>query len=91
MIVSFYIANTIEQFSHYVPSSGGYYTFVSRGLGPRFGFMTTWCYLIYDILGPTGAVGFLGIHLKPEVLPFSNIPAYLPPFWLSPQQAMRVS
>ena len=32
----------------------------------------------------------LGIHLKPEVLPFSNIPAYLPPFWLSPQQAMRI-
>ena len=33
----------------------------------------------------------LGIHLKPEVLPFSNIPAYLPPFWLSPQLAMRVA
>lgn len=32
----------------------------------------------------------LGIRLKPEVLPFSNIPAYLPPFWLSPQLAMRV-
>lgn len=31
----------------------------------------------------------LGIKLKPEVLPFSNIPAYLPPFWLSPQLAMR--
>ena len=28
--------------------------------------------------------------LKPEVLPFSNIPAYLSPFWLSPQQAMRL-
>jgi hypothetical protein len=33
----------------------------------------------------------LGIRLKPEVLPFSNIPAYLPPFWLSPQQAMRAA
>ena len=33
----------------------------------------------------------LGIRLKPEVLPFSNIPAYLPPFWLSPQLAMRVT
>lgn len=33
----------------------------------------------------------LGIHLKPEVLPFSNIPAYLPPFWLSPQQAMHLA
>ncbi len=32
----------------------------------------------------------LGISLKPEVLPLSNIPAYLPPFWLSPHMAMRV-
>ncbi len=31
----------------------------------------------------------LGIKLKPEVLPFSNLPAYLPPFWLSPQLALR--
>jgi hypothetical protein len=33
----------------------------------------------------------LGIHLRPEVLPFSNIPGYLPPFWLSPRLAMRVA
>jgi len=33
----------------------------------------------------------LGIRLQPEVLPFSNIPGYLPPFWLSPKQAMRVA
>jgi hypothetical protein len=31
----------------------------------------------------------IGIDLKPEVLPFSNIPGYLPPFWLSPRQVMR--
>ena len=30
----------------------------------------------------------LGIRLKPEVLPFSNIPGYLPPFLLSPGRAM---
>ena len=33
----------------------------------------------------------LGIELKPEVLPFSNMPAWLPPFWLAPEQAMRVA
>lgn len=33
----------------------------------------------------------LGIHLAPEVLPFSNIPAYLAPFLLSPQRAMTVA
>jgi hypothetical protein len=32
----------------------------------------------------------LGIELKPEVLPFSNIPAYLPPFLLSPRRVMTV-
>ena len=33
----------------------------------------------------------LGIDLKPEVLPFSNIPAYLPPFLLSPRRVMTVA
>jgi hypothetical protein len=33
----------------------------------------------------------LGIRLRPEVLPFSNIPAYLPPFLLSPHRAMVVA
>jgi len=35
-------------------------------------------------------MGTLGIQLKPEVLLFSNIPAYLPPYLLSPGRAMRV-
>jgi hypothetical protein len=33
----------------------------------------------------------LGLRLAPEVLPFSNIPAYLPPFILSPRMAMRMT
>ena len=32
----------------------------------------------------------LGIDLHPDVLPFSNIPAYLPPFLLSPNQVMAL-
>jgi Xaa-Pro aminopeptidase len=31
----------------------------------------------------------LGIRLRPEVLPLSDLAGYLPPFWLSPQLAMR--
>ena len=59
-IVCFFIGNTVSQFSKYMPSSGGYYSFATRGLGARSGFMTTWSYLIYDIIGPAGAIGFLG-------------------------------
>ena len=34
--------------------------------------------------------GKLGIRLKPEVLPLSNLAAWLPPFWLSPGKAMAM-
>jgi hypothetical protein len=33
----------------------------------------------------------LGIELHPDVLPFSNIPAYLPPFLLRPDRAMTLA
>jgi hypothetical protein len=33
--------------------------------------------------------GQLGIQLRPEVLPLSNLAGYLPPFWLAPGLAMR--
>lgn len=32
----------------------------------------------------------LGIRLKPEILPFSSMPGYLPPFLLDPGRALRV-
>ena len=35
--------------------------------------------------------GSLGIELHPDVLPFSNLPAYLPPFLLRPDQAMTTA
>lgn len=31
----------------------------------------------------------LGIALKPEILPFSNIAGWLPPFWMAPHLAMK--
>jgi len=32
----------------------------------------------------------IGIELHPDVLPFSNIPAYMPPFMLRPDRAMTM-
>ena len=32
----------------------------------------------------------LGIRLRPEVLPFSNIPAWLPPYLLSPRRVVAL-
>jgi amino acid transporter len=59
-ILCFFIGNTVSQFSRYMPSSGGYYSFATRGLGSRSGFMATWSYLVYEIVGTAGCTGFLG-------------------------------
>src|SRR5271167_2086634 len=63
-IVCFFIGNTVAQFSRYMPSSGGYYSFATRGLGARSGFIATWSYIIYEILGTAGCTGFLGYLLS---------------------------
>ena len=59
-IACYFTGNTVAQFSRFMPSSGGYYSFTSSGLGSRVGFVATWSYLIYDFLGPAGTLGFLG-------------------------------
>src|ERR1700678_1522689 len=59
-VVCFFIGNSVAQFSQDMPSSGGYYSFATRGLGSRIGFMATWSYLVYDLLGSAGSTGFLG-------------------------------
>jgi amino acid transporter len=63
-VVCMFVASTVFQFSKYVPSSGGYYSFATRGLGRSSGFMATWSYLIYEIIGAAAAVGFLGVLLS---------------------------
>jgi amino acid transporter len=63
-IVCFFIGNTVAQFSRYMPSSGGYYSFATRGLGSHIGFMAAWSYLVYDLLGSAGSTGFLGYILS---------------------------
>jgi amino acid transporter len=60
MIACFFIASTVAEFSRFMPSSGGYYSFVTRGLGQRAGFMATVSYLAYDCLGAAATLGFIG-------------------------------
>lgn len=60
MIACFFIASTVAEFSRFMPSSGGYYSFVTRGLGNRAGFMATMSYLAYDVLGSAATLGFIG-------------------------------
>lgn len=47
-LVCMTIALSLIQLAKHLPSAGGYFTYVSRTLHPRFGFMTAWLYFLYD-------------------------------------------
>lgn len=40
----------LVQLALHLPSAGGYYTYVSRSLNPRAGFLTAWMFFLYDPL-----------------------------------------
>ena len=57
----------LVQLAKKFPSAGGYFTYVSRTLGPRLGFLTGWMFILYCpiVAGPTLAV--LGHVLEGEL------------------------
>jgi amino acid transporter len=73
MIACFFIASTVAEFSRFMPSSGGYYTFVTRGLGDRAGFMATVSYLAYDCLGAAATLGFIGYIAAQFLITEANV------------------
>ena len=57
----------LVQLAKKFPSAGGYFTYVSRTLGPRLGFITAWMFVLYCpiVAGPTLSV--LGQVLEGEL------------------------
>src|SRR5438094_10430622 len=47
VVVVLMLGNTLVQLSKHLPSAGGYYTYVSRAISPRAGFITSWMYVLY--------------------------------------------
>ena len=54
------LGNSLVQLSKHLPSAGGYYTYVSRAIHPRAGFITSWMYILYSPLCGGPIYGFFG-------------------------------
>ena len=46
------ISSSIIQFSKHLPSAGGYFSYLSRSLGPSAGAFSAWIYFLYALLLP---------------------------------------
>ena len=51
---------TLTQLAKHLPSAGGYYTYISRTVGPRAGFLTAWLYFLYDPTVGGFSLAFVG-------------------------------
>jgi len=51
---------SLTQLAKHLPSAGGYYTYVSRTVSPRAGFLTAWTLFIIELIAPGAGLGFGG-------------------------------
>src|SRR5260221_82497 len=57
----------LVQLAKKFPSAGGYFTYVSRTVGPRAGFLTGWMFVLYSPIVTGPIVAFLGFILEGEL------------------------
>lgn len=63
------LAIVAAQLAKHLPSAGGYFTYLSRTLHPRFGFLATWLMFVYPA-SPMVASVFVGFLLEEKFGPW---------------------
>ena len=61
------LGSTLAQLAKHMPSAGGYYTYVSRTVHPRAGFLTSWMFILYSPLVGGPLAGFFGFIVAGEL------------------------
>jgi amino acid transporter len=79
VIVVVMLGSTLVQFTKHMPSAGSYYTFVSRGLNGRLGFLTAWMNFVYMPVVQGPIMGYFGAVLASELK--ANYSVNLPWLW----------
>jgi amino acid transporter len=63
-IIALFLGYTLSQYSRHLSSAGSYYTFVSRSLGGRPGFLVAWVYLLFYPVVVAQVGSFMGDTLE---------------------------
>ncbi|MFJ6988675.1 MULTISPECIES: APC family permease [unclassified Streptomyces] len=66
-VVCLLIAVPMAGLARHLPSAGGFYTYVARGIGPRWGFITGWLYAVMVVIVPAALAAFTGAILHDEL------------------------
>jgi amino acid transporter len=60
VVVLFLVGIVLAQLARFLPSAGGFYTYISRSLNPRVGWFAGWINMLYDPFGTAIDLAALG-------------------------------
>lgn len=72
-VIALFLGYVLAQFSRHLSSTGSYYTFVSRSLGGRLGFLVAWTYLLFYPVVVAQVGSFMGDTLEKTLKSQYNI------------------
>jgi amino acid transporter len=81
LIAALFTAYSIGQLARHLPSAGGMYTYVSRGLGSFFGWLMAWAFTLAEPIVPAAlyaAFGLFGADFITTITGYSNDLLWLP-------------
>ena len=81
LVAAVFTAYSIGELARYLPSAGGMYTYVARGLGSFAGWLMAWAFLLAEPVVPAAlfaAFGLFGASLITTLTGFSNDYLWLP-------------
>src|ERR1700758_4797859 len=73
------VASGIVEMAGVLPSAGAFYTYVSRGLGPRAGFITGGLMFVAYALLPPAEIGLIGSYVQSTLRTEAHVDV---PWWL---------
>ena len=79
LIAILVVASGIVEMARELPSAGAFYTYVSRGLGPRAGFVTGGLMFVAYALLPPAELGLIGSYVQSTLRTEANVDM---PWWL---------
>ena len=81
LIAALFTAYSVGQLARHLPSAGGMYTYVSRGLGSFFGWLMAWAFTLAEPIVPAAlyaSFGLFGASFITELTGFENDMLWLP-------------
>jgi amino acid transporter len=78
-VIVFILGVSVTQLARHLPSAGGYYTYVSRTVHPRAGFLTSWLSFLYEPTTSGFSLAFVGSVLERSLMADYHLAV---PWWL---------